>query len=100
MDLPVLCTLSETELRERRATVLDSMKAETIEAVAVPQGYAYKFSATPEILSKLAHVISLEHQCCRFLTFKMILEAASDKVVLEITGPAEAVPVIADFFGG
>jgi len=41
----------------------------------------------------------LERQCCPFLTFKIIVEAGNQAICLEITGPPDAEPVIADFFG-
>ncbi len=48
LDLPIACTLSETELQERGKTMLDSSRAETVEAVSLPSGCSYSFSAGPE----------------------------------------------------
>ena len=49
MALPVACTLTETELRERRATILDSVRREVLDITLLPDGYAYRFEATTEI---------------------------------------------------
>lgn len=97
MDLPIVCTLSDAELRERRRTVLDAARAEAVETVPLPNGYSFKFAPKPDILMKLAHLVALEHQCCRFLTFKIVVEAGDSMVVLEVTGPPQARELIADF---
>jgi len=47
----------------------------------------------------LARLIALEHECCRFLTFRISLEAGKEAVTLEITSSPDAKPVIANFFG-
>jgi hypothetical protein len=38
----------------------------------LPDGYAYRFEPTSEMLSKLARLVDLERQCCAFLTFRII----------------------------
>ena len=99
MDLPIICTLSEAELQERRHNLLDSIRAKTVETLSVSNGYAYKFNGSPDVIAPLAQLIALEHQCCPFLTFKLIAEAGKEDVILEITGPPEAKAVIENFFG-
>jgi len=98
MDLPIVCSLSEAELRERRSGLLDSIRGRTVETQPLPNGYAYRFEGSAEVLTLLAQLIALEHQCCRFLTFKLIAEGRND-VVLEVTGSPDAKAIIADFFG-
>jgi hypothetical protein len=46
----------------------------------------------------IARLLDLERQCCQFLTFKLIVEPAQN-FRLEITGPPEAKPTIAELFG-
>ena len=65
----------------------------------LPNGYAYVFEATSEILSQLARLVDLERQCCAFLTFRIVVEAGLQPICIEITGPPEAKAIIADFFG-
>ena len=100
MDLPMVCTLSEAELRERRRDVLDCLRTTVIESTSLPNGYVYKFAAGPEIRATLARLLNLEHQCCRFLTFRILVEAEGGPISLEVTGPPEAKTIIADFLGG
>jgi hypothetical protein len=99
MDLPVACTLADAELRERRATILDSVRHAVVDITSLPDGYLYRFDSTSEILSHLARLVDLERQCCAFLTFRIIVAAGRKPICLEITGPPEAKRVIADFFG-
>ena len=98
MDLPIVCTLTEDELRERRPTVLESIQDACIHATPTSNGYSYSFKPTSDILARLAGLVDLERQCCQFLTFTIVVEP-SQPIRLEVTGPPEARAVIADFFG-
>jgi hypothetical protein len=66
---------------------------------SLPDGYRYELRAEADILSKLAELVWLEHDCCRFLTFKIVVEAGDAPVRLEVTRPPESKQMIADFFG-
>jgi hypothetical protein len=96
--LPIICTLTESELHERRKTVLSAVRAKAIDVVATTDGYSYRFSSSPEVLGQLAQLIELERQCCQFLTFKLIV-APQQPITLEVSGPAAATPIIAEYFG-
>ena len=99
MELPVACALTEAEMRERREMILDPLRRAALDVSPLPDGSAYRFEATSEILAQLARLVDLERQCCAFLTFRIIVEAGRQAICLEITGPPEANAVIADFFG-
>jgi hypothetical protein len=99
MDLPILCTLTQAEMQERRRAILDKVRRAALEALPLPLGYGYSFKPTSEVLAQLTSLVDLERQCCRFLTFKIIVEPGGAPLRLEVTGPPEAKAVIADFFG-
>ena len=99
MDLPITCSLSEGELRERRRTILMSVQADIGDTIAIANGYRYEFEAKSDILARLAQLVSLEHECCRFLTFKIVVEAGDTPIRLEVTGPPESKDMIADLLG-
>ena len=99
MDLPIVCTLTEVELRKRRRSVLDSIRALAIDTTSIEDGYSYSFKPTSEVLARLFTLIDLERQCCKFLTFKVVVEAGNKSIELEITGPPEVKSIIADYFG-
>jgi hypothetical protein len=99
LHLPIICTLPEAEMTERRRTVLDPIKDAVIESEELPDGYAYSFSASSEVLAQLSRLVEMERQCCRFLTFRIVVEAGNGPIRLEVVGTPEAKSVIADFFG-
>jgi hypothetical protein len=99
MKIPIACTLSEAEMRDRRKTILDSVRGATRSVTVLPAGYAYYFEAKPEVIVQLARLVDLERVCCAFLTFRIVVEAGSESICLEITGPPEAQAVIGEIFG-
>ena len=99
MDLPIVCTLTESELRERRRTVLDSIKEVALDVAPIPGGYSYRFVQRSEVLPQISRLVDLERQCCRFLTFIIIVEAGEQPIRLEVKGPPEATRIIKDLFG-
>jgi hypothetical protein len=99
MGPPIACTLNDAEMREHRRTILDAFRGAARGVTSLPLGYAYHFAPTSEMLAQIASLVDLERQCCPFLTFKIIVAADSQAICLEVTGPAEAKPLIADFFG-
>jgi hypothetical protein len=100
MELPIVCTLTESELNLRRRTVLDPLKETALASEEMSDGYAYIFPASAEVLAQLSRVVELESQCCQFLTFRIIVQAARQPIRLEVVGGRQAKSVIADFFGG
>src|SRR5438093_671002 len=98
MDLPIVCTLTEAQLRERRRTVLDSIRECVIDIAETQDGYSFCFKATSDVLVRLANLVDLERQCCMFLTFKIVVEP-QQAIRLEVTGPPESKAMIAAIFG-
>jgi hypothetical protein len=98
VDLPITCTLTEAELRERRRTVLDGIRESAIDAASIADGYSYRFRSTSDVLSRLCNLVDLERQCCQFLTFRIVIEP-QQPIRLEVTGPPAAKAVIAELFG-
>ena len=98
MELPIVCSLSENELQQRRREILDTMRADATEMISLPNGYAFRFEPNGEILLRLARLVDLERQCCQFLSFRIVVEPRSP-ITLEVTGPSESLPLIREFFG-
>jgi hypothetical protein len=86
-NLPIACTLSDSELRERRETVLQKVRGTVSEIKEIKNGYAYQFPGGGEMTIELAQLISLEHQCCPFLKFQLTIEPGQGPIWLEMTGP-------------
>ena len=98
MELPIICSLTENELKERRREILDTMRATATEMISLPNGYAFRFEPNQETLLRLARLVDLERQCCQFLSFRILVEPRAP-ITLEVTGPPESQPLIREFFG-
>jgi len=95
--LPVACSLTEPELRERRSAVLKKVGQAVLEVVELENGYAYRFPSDDEWLGELINLVRLERQCCPFLTFKISVEPGDGPVWLELTGPSGTKEFISSF---
>lgn len=89
-DLPVVCSLTEPELAERRAGVLGEVRRSAQEARWLADGVRLRFTATPGSLATLATFVDLERRCCAFLRFRLTVEPGGGPVWLELTGPPGA----------
>src|SRR5262249_36538807 len=94
-DLPI-CTLTEQELRERKATILALVRDRVIRRSELPAGYRYKFANDPDTNEAIHRMVEMERQCCRFLTFEL---TETDKTIqLDVTGNPESIAIIGDLF--
>jgi hypothetical protein len=98
MDLPIVCTLTPEQMRQRREALTASLRALEVSTAELPDGYAFTFAATSEAFMQIAQIVDMERECCPFLNFRIVVGAGREPVRLEITGPEEAKAVIADFF--
>jgi len=96
MYLPIICTLSGAELQARREGVLRAAAATLLETKPLADGFAYRFPSGS--LKQLAELVELESACCRFFTFKLIVEPADGPVWLEVTGPPGAKEFLSTLF--
>jgi hypothetical protein len=95
-NVPIACTLTPEEYKERKAEHLKKAGGSLLEAVERPDGYAFRFP--PEMFDELARVVGLERRCCAFLRFSLTAEPGNGPVWLEITGPAESKAFLATFW--
>lgn len=77
---------------------MDAFSRMKVTVTELPNGYAYTFPATSDTLLQITQFVDMERQCCAFLTFKIVVEAAQAGMRLEVTGTEEAKKVIADYF--
>jgi hypothetical protein len=86
-DLSIACSLTTPELQERRSNLLQKVRGAALESKELEEGFAYRFPPDDALLADLLMLIQLEHQCCPFLRFGLIVEAGKGPVWLELTGP-------------
>jgi hypothetical protein len=96
MDVPIACTLAPAELAGRTAELRDlaSRALRTREPLA--DGERLTFAPGAETERRLRDAVAAEASCCPFL--RMELRSRDDALVLDITGPAEARPIVAELF--
>jgi hypothetical protein len=95
-EAPIACTLTpgQSADRTRDLAALAARALRTREQTAA--GERLVFTDTPEIECELRAVIAAEASCCAFL--RMDLERTGDCLVLDIAGPQDARPIIAELF--
>ncbi len=96
-SLPIACSLTEPELRERRSAVLQKAGSAVLEIVEMESGYAYRFPSDDKWLDELINLVRLERQCCPFLTFRITVEPNGGAVWLELTGPSGTKEFLSSF---
>jgi hypothetical protein len=98
-DLKVACSLLPAELQERRRNVLSKIRSMVSAVTELKDGFIYQFGSDGELITELASLIQLEHQCCPFLTFRLTVEPGNGPVLLEMTGPEGTKEFLAEVFG-
>ena len=81
------CKLTTLELRERKATVLASLKRQMVGKRELENGFAFRFPGTDEVLDELTEFIKTERECCDFFIFGLSIHGDKSEASLELTGP-------------
>jgi hypothetical protein len=96
MDQPIACSLSNAEYAERTEDTAALARRSLRSRESIPDGTRLTFEASADTESQLRELVAAEARCCAFL--RMDLQPREDALILEITGPAEAEPIIAELF--
>jgi hypothetical protein len=92
---PIVCTLTEPELRERRAGLLRRVRERVLEVRPAAAGVELRFAGDDETtVADVLELVRLESRCCAFLRFRVTLEPGNGPVVLEISGPPGAAQIL------
>ena len=97
-EIPIACSLTDNELKERRKSVLNKIAASLIDSEELPDGFRYRFPLDESVLESLITVINLERKCCPFLNFRLSLESGEDFASLDLTGRQGAKEAINKLF--
>jgi hypothetical protein len=85
--IPVACTLSDAQMRERERTVLAAFGAHVFGVEERSDGYDVQMAASEEAMTAAAALIAVERRCCPFLRFALSIEPGSETATLSLTGP-------------
>jgi hypothetical protein len=95
-DLPIACSLNPDDKTARRA-LIDELAADgLIDRTPTAAGLRLRLRDTPQIEQRTRELIAAESVCCAFLDFR--LDRDDGDLVLDVTGPPDARPVIEMFF--
>jgi hypothetical protein len=86
-DIPVVCSLSATELREREVELLAKFRSAVIETEELHDGYAFRVPGDGGLITLIAELIVAERECCPFLTFELTAQPNMGPVLVRVTGP-------------
>ncbi|HKV82653.1 MAG TPA: hypothetical protein VJP02_31175 [Candidatus Sulfotelmatobacter sp.] len=86
--IPVACSLSSPELRERETTLLAQFRSAVTGSEELPDGYAFRLPGDGKWVAIVAELIVAERECCPFLTFNLIAQPNMGPLIVRLTGPA------------
>jgi hypothetical protein len=97
-DPPIACTLAPDRMRGRLAFI-DALTADALlDQQPIAGGMRSRFLDAAGIEERVRELVELESRCCAFLRFAIGRDR--DAIVLDITGSADAQPVIEQYFAG
>jgi hypothetical protein len=95
-DLPIACTLTSNAITDRLAFIEKLAHDGLIAREATSCGVRVRMRDTEDVERRTRELIAAESSCCSFLTFG--LERVDGELILEISGPDDARPIIDLFF--
>jgi hypothetical protein len=97
MELPIACSLSAAEMRERHTTIDGITRSALVSREPIEGGARLTFASSAETERALHDLIAAEAECCPFLHFDL-RRGGDDKLRLDVTGPVDAQPIVAELF--
>lgn len=89
-DVPVACSLSDRELRDREATLLAEFRSAVSLIQELPNGYVFRLPGDKRLIAVVAEFIAAERECCPFLAFTLIVPSNRGPMDVLVTGPVGA----------
>ena len=93
---PIACSLTAADYRQRVAETGDVARKALRERRPIDSGQRLVFHETGDVRGRLEAFVDAESNCCPFLT--MSLQSDGDRLILDITGPELATPIIEELF--
>ena len=95
-ELPIACTLDARQTSDRQALIAQLWADALIATEPILAGMRARLRDSPDVERRVQELINAESRCCAFLTFELVRDG--DELVLDITGPGDARPVIELYF--
>lgn len=97
LELPIACSLSTDELRQR-GDDLAELFARAVAVCEYGDGYGFAFPAEESQTRQVLDFVLFERACCPFFTFALTFPSPHDVVWLQIRGAEEAKAMMTDQF--
>ena len=81
-DIPLVCTLTEADYRDREAAWL-KLKPFIRASAIVPGGLTFSFARVTGLYDSVRELVRLEAECCAWMTFAMA--ESSEEIRLSVT---------------
>jgi hypothetical protein len=95
-ELPIACTLGPEDMTARQALIDALARDALLDRTPTEAGVRVRLRDDPAVERRTRELVAAEAHCCAFLTFALAHEDGA--LVLDISGPPEARPVIDLFF--
>ena len=95
-DVPIACSLTADEYRRRAADMGDVARSALRSRRPIDGGAQLIFEDIADVGRRLEDFVAAESKCCPFLS--MQLRAESGTLILDVTGPPAAAPIIEELF--
>ena len=86
-SLPVACSLTPEEMRERQASLIPALLERALSIAPSGEGYQLQFKSDATAMRLIADVIAAESRCCPFLQFDLSVPPAQADLCLTVSGP-------------
>ena len=96
MEAPIACSLSATDFAARKADTATLTRTALLSREPLANGVRFTFDPEDSVETDLRSLVAAEASCCPFLTLDLV--AQCDELRLDVTGPADAQPIIAELF--
>jgi MerR family transcriptional regulator, copper efflux regulator len=93
--LPIACSLTPGEYAVRAREWRELASAALMEKSSIEGGLRLRFRREDQVHAALEGLVAAERECCPFLDLG--IRTSDTAIELDVTGPAEAAPVIASF---
>ena len=95
-DVPIACTLTTDAMNDRLAFI-DALASDALIAREVtPGGLRVRLRDDAGVEARVHELVAAESSCCPFLSFAV--ENDYGELILRVTGPPEARPVVERLF--
>src|SRR5262249_1683466 len=96
-NVPIACTLSSEDFA-RRQQVIRKLLQKTVERHELEDGFEFVFPSSETTLAELVDFVDFERNCCRFLSFELVVNLGNGPIHLRLRGPDGSKEAIRQIF--